>query len=64
MGKLVTLIDQITNVGELVEALKTLPEDTVINPFGSSISKLAYDKENNIAYIDESDFLDSIDKEE
>lgn len=63
MGKLVTLIDQITTVGELVEALKTLPEDTAINPFGSSISKLAYDKENNIAYIDESNFLDSIDKE-
>ena len=64
MGKLEILVDQITNVGELVEALKTLPKDTPINPFGSSISKLAYDKENNLAYIDESNFLDSIDEEE
>lgn len=53
MSNLNILIEQITNVGELADELKKLPPDTPINPFGSPNATLAYDKEKNVAYIDE-----------
>ena len=59
LKKITILIEQITNTGELAEALKALPSDTQINPFGSIDAKLVYDQENNIAYIDDDfSFLD------
>lgn len=53
------LLENITNVKELKEALDKIPEDAELYPFGSGDCKLAYDEEDNTAYIDEDlDFLD------
>ena len=47
------LLENISTVGELKRALSEIPDDTFINPFGSPNCKLAYDKANKIAYLDE-----------
>lgn len=53
------LLENISNVKELKEALNTIPDDAEIYPFGSGDCKLAYDDEENTAYIDEDlNFLD------
>ena len=53
MEKIETLLENISNIGELKEALNKIPDDTEIHPFGSDNCKLLYDKDNKIAYIDE-----------
>jgi hypothetical protein len=47
------ILKNISNVGELTEALSKLPPETGISPFGSENCKLVYDEENKVAYIDE-----------
>lgn len=49
--KLIT--KNISTVGQLAKALSQLPPDTTIQPFGSEDAALVYDKESEIAYIDE-----------
>lgn len=58
----ITLLDNISTVGQLKEMLELLPQDASLNPFGSSDCRLVYDIKNNLAYIDEEFyFLDDYD---
>ena len=47
------IIEKIGTVGQLQRALSNLPQDAILHPFGSSISRLVFNDEENIAYIDE-----------
>ena len=51
-------------VGELTEALKKLGPDTPLTPFGYGETALAYDEKNNMAYLDEKNFIDELITEE
>jgi len=52
----------ISTVGQLKDALSTLPSETILFPFGSSVAHLVYDEENKQAYIDENfDWIDNDD---
>ncbi len=52
------LAQNISNVGELIDALSKIPRTTEITPFGDENTTLAYDKENNRIYMDNDTFLD------
>lgn len=47
------LLENVSNVGDLVEALSKLPPETNISPFGSGECMLVYDEEEGNSYIDE-----------
>ena len=50
----------ISTVGQLKEALSSLPSDAKLFPFGSAVAHLVYDEANEQAYIDESfDWIDN-----
>lgn len=49
--KLIT--KNIQTVGQLQEALKSLPKDATLNPFGSPVTSLVYDEKTGTAYLDE-----------
>jgi hypothetical protein len=56
---IILLTDKVTTVGDLKEALKDIPDDAVMHPFGSMNCKVVYSKDNNTAYLDEDiSFLD------
>jgi hypothetical protein len=46
------IAENFTTVGELIDALKKLPADTNITPFGDQDAALIYDKEGKTAYLD------------
>ena len=52
------LLQNINNVGDLVDALTKIPRNTQISPFGDENATLAYDAANNRVYLDNDDFLD------
>lgn len=54
------ILENISNVGDLVEALSTIPKETKIHPFGEIGSVLAYDEKEKRAYIDSMSFIESI----
>ena len=47
------LVENLSTVGELKEALKDIPDNAVCNPFGAIDCVVAYDKDDNTLYIDE-----------
>ncbi len=51
------LLKRIDSVGDLLEVLKTLPQDALLNPFGDPEVGVAFDEADNICYIDNIDYL-------
>lgn len=54
------VLNDIQNVGDLIDALSKLPKDTQITPFGSPNTVLAYDADNKVAYLDEANFIEEM----
>lgn len=44
---------EINTVGDIINALKLLPPDTKISPYGSANANIIYDEDKERAYIDE-----------
>ncbi len=55
MAKL--LSRNIEHVGELINALKNIPEDVKCTPFGDSECAVVYDEKEKLLYIDNIDFM-------
>lgn len=53
MSNLIMITNNIENVKDLMKGLEKLPDNAALNPFGSANAKLVYDKNKNIAYLDE-----------
>lgn len=44
-------------VGDLIELLSQVPADAKISPFGEADCAICYDPAENLAYMDNTDFL-------
>ena len=56
------IVDSMSNmtVEDLINNLSKLPKNAKIDPFGAYETALAYDEDENRAYMDEVDFIEEM----